>query len=62
METNLCHTIVVLSHCYMSYVTARPHYSEDAGCMVSESHYIETVDYSNVVDACLEDMPEGKYL
>jgi len=62
METFLHRQIVMLSHCYMEYVQESPHFSSTAGGIVSRSAYVRTVDYSDVVDACLEDLPEGKYL
>jgi hypothetical protein len=46
----------------MEYVQESPHFSSTAGGIVSRSAYVRTVDYSDVVDACLEDLPEGKYL
>lgn len=62
MESHLHHQIVPLSHCYMEYVQTPEHWSETAGCRVVSSVYIRTVDYSEIVDACLDDLPEGRYL
>ena len=56
------HIIVPLFHGYMEYVETEPVYSREAGGMIHPSHYSRTVDYSTVCDACIDDLPEGKYL
>jgi len=52
--------IVPLSHGYMEYVCNPA--STTKGAIASPSRYVRTVDYSQVVDACLEDLKEGRYL
>lgn len=55
--------IVPLSKGYYEYCQpAEPIYSRTAGCRVQPSKLIRFVDYSDVCDACLDDMPEGRYL
>lgn len=54
--------IVPLAHGYMEYLVEDEHYSHTAGCKVTPSHYMRTVDYKDVVDACIDDLPEGKFL
>ncbi len=58
------HTVIVpLSHAYMVYHTHEAVYNRTEGRMVTpHSDYIETIDYSQVCDACIDDLPEGKYL
>lgn len=58
------HTVIVpLYHAYMVYHTHDPVYDPEQGMMVTpHSDYIDTIDYSEVCDACLEDLKEGKYL
>jgi hypothetical protein len=56
------HVIVCLSHGYMEYIETSPVYSREAGCMIHPSRYSRTVDYKDVCDACLDDLPEGRYL
>lgn len=56
------HIIVPLSHGYMEYVETDAVYSAEAGGMIHPSHYSRTVDYSQVVDACIEDLKESRYL
>jgi len=53
--------IVPMSGAYMEYEQL---VSSDrtSQAILAPSHYCRTVDYSNVVDACLEDLPESKYL
>lgn len=58
----LHHIIVPLSHGYMEYIERAPYYSESAGGMIHPSIYSRTVDYSQVVDACIDDLKEGRYL
>lgn len=63
MITNgIHHVIVPLSHGYMEYVELPATYSREAGGMIHPSRYVQTVDYSQVCDACIDDLPEGKYL
>ena len=56
------HIIVPLSHGYMEYVETDPQWSNEACAMIHPSHYSRTVDYKDVVDACLEDLKESRYL
>ena len=58
MTSNLHHIIVPLSHGYMEYIEAKPFYSSAIGAMVHPSVYVRTVDYSDVCDACLDDLKE----
>jgi len=52
--------LVPLSHGYMEYVCDPSPTTK--GAISSPSHYVRTVDYSQVVDACLDDLKEGRYL
>lgn len=62
MASTLHRVIVPLSHGYMEYTETAPFYSSAICAMVHPSVYSRTVDYSQVVDACLEDLKESKYL
>lgn len=60
--SKLTHIIVPCANGYMRYMRNEPQWSSEVGHMVQPSHYMETIDYSQVVDACLDDQPEGRYL
>lgn len=62
LASSVHHIIVPLSHGYMEYVETTPVYSRETGGMIHPSRYVATVDYSQVCDACIDDLPEGKYL
>jgi hypothetical protein len=63
MESHLHTTIVPLSRGYMVYQESTfAVYSREANAMIHPSHYVQTVDYSQVVDACIDDLKEGRYL
>lgn len=58
---HLEHIIVPLSHCYMEY----EQWVNDNGEPIRAipARHVGTVDYAaSVVDACIDDLPEGKYL
>jgi len=56
------HVIVPLQNGFMRYVEQKRFWSNEIQAYVQPSVYVETIDYSDVCDACLEDLPESKYL
>lgn len=56
------HVIVPLHNGFMRYVEHGRMWSSEIQAYVHPSKYVETIDYSQVCDACLEDLKESKYL
>jgi hypothetical protein len=58
------HTIIVpLSRGYMVYEeTLGRVWSNEIQAWIHPSRYIKTIDYSEVCDACIDDLKEGRYL